>query len=65
MMAKLKRETQFFQNVCKQERECSAAHIRKLRVELKKKAEDLEATRQFQRELESSFEAKEKENCQL
>ena len=65
MMAKLKRESQFFQNVCKQERKCSAAHIRELRVELKKKAEDLEATRQFQREIESSLAAKKKEYCQL
>ena len=65
MMAKLKRESQFFQNVCKQERKCSAAHIRELRVELKKKAEDLEATRQFQRELESSLKTKDKENCMI
>mgnify|MGYP003688161591 CR=1 FL=1 len=65
MMAKLKRESQFFQNVCKQERKCSAAHIRELRVELKKKTDDLEATLQFQRELEYSLAEKEKENCQL
>lgn len=65
MVAKLKRESQFFQNVCKQERKCSAAHIRELRVELKKKADDLEATLQFQRELEYSLAEKEKENCQL
>ena len=65
MVAKLKRESQFFQNVCKQERKCSAAHIRELRVELKKKADDLEATLQFQRELEYSLAEKEKETCQL
>ena len=65
MMAKLKRELHFFQNVCKQERTCSETRIRELRVELKKKAEDLEATRRFERELESSLEAKEKENWQL
>ena len=45
MMAKLNRELHFFQNVCKQERTCSATRIRELRGELKKKAEDLEATR--------------------
>ena len=63
-MAKLKRESQFFQNF-KQERKWSAARIIERGEELKRKADDLEATRQFQRQLESSLEAKEKENCQL
>ena len=46
-MAELKRKSKFFQNACKQDRKCSAARIRELREELKKKADDLEATRQF------------------
>ena len=37
MMAKLKRVSQFFRIVCKQERKCSAARIWELRVELKKR----------------------------
>ena len=45
MMAKLNRELHFFQNVCEQEIKEHAARIRELRGELKKKAEDLEATR--------------------
>ena len=65
MNSKLKSEPQFFQNICKQERKCSVTRIRDLREELKRKADDIEANRQFQRELESSLKAKEKEICQL
>ena len=65
-MTELKRESHFFQNVCnKKKKKRSAARIKELRVELKKKAEDLEATRQFQRDLESSLKTKDKENCMI
>ena len=63
--ASLKRESQLLKDKCGKERKCYTTRIEELCEELKRRTEELEETRRFQREQETTLEAKEEEICQI
>ena len=64
-MASLKTESQLLIDKWAKERKCYTTRIEKLCEELKRRAEELEETRRFQKELETTLEAEEEEISQI